>query len=465
MTDPSPTPEQSAILDAAASTTSNIMIQAYAGTGKTSTLELLDGVTTPHPHLYLVFNKANAVEAQRRLRSTTNVRTFNSLGHRIWGSACSRNLALDTKKINTIFREIVADLPKSEATEAWSVYDEVTSGVNLARALGYIPPTHAHADRSLIDARTFWSALDEKPSAFVAELIDSILTTSIRLALEGTIDFADQCYMPALFGGNYPRFPLVLIDEYQDLSPIQHAMVERLCVSSRQIGVGDEAQSIYGFRGAKAGSMRHAISKFSMDLFPLSISFRCPSAIVHNVRWRVPKFTASRDGGSVETSTTSAILDDSAVICRNNAPLVSLAMELLQSGRPVNISGIDIATRLLRIMTRLGPESLTQTQTLDAIAQWLADKLDKDSKTATDTAACMRVFASRSPTLGSAIAYVKHLTSLTGPVTFLSGHKSKGLEFDHVYHLSPELIKRGVGQEDNIRYVIDTRSRDRLTYI
>jgi hypothetical protein len=48
-------------------------------------------------------------------------------------------------------------------------------------------------------------------------LIDSVLTDSIRLAYEGQIDFDDQIYMPTLFGGTFPRFPLVMVDEAQDL--------------------------------------------------------------------------------------------------------------------------------------------------------------------------------------------------------------------------------------------------------
>jgi hypothetical protein len=66
----------------------------------------------------------------------------------------------------------------------------------------------------------------------------TVLTDSIRLAYEGQIDFDDQIYMPTLFGGTFPRFPLVMVDEAQDLSPLNHAMLEKL-VTSRLIAVGD----------------------------------------------------------------------------------------------------------------------------------------------------------------------------------------------------------------------------------
>jgi hypothetical protein len=107
--------------------------------------------------------------------------------------------------------------------------------------------------------------------------------------------------MPALFGGTYPKFPLVLIDEYQDLSPIDHAMVAKLCKSSRQIGVGDDAQSIYAFRGAKAGSMASAVVEYNMaPAWPFrQLSAAPPQSSAMSIG-AYRHFKAFKDGGSVE---------------------------------------------------------------------------------------------------------------------------------------------------------------------
>jgi ATP-dependent exoDNAse (exonuclease V) beta subunit len=80
-------------------------------------------------------------------------------------------------------------------------------------------------------------------------------------------------------------------------------------------------------------------------------------------------------------------------------------------------------------------------------------------------AECIRVFLDRSPSLGAAIAYVTYLFAQHGPVQFLTGHKSKGLEFEQVYHLNSDLIDRGKEQDLNLSYVIDTRSSNSLTYL
>lgn len=462
----SPTPEQSDILDFIRTQPHNLMIQAYAGCGKSATLGLIDAAIRTQPHLYLVFNKANAEKATSSFPASTTVKTFNSIGHRIWADFCSKKVSLNPKKIADIFRSIVDDYDKPDRIEAWLRYDQICAGVNLARSVGYIPDASAKAEKRLCEPSKFHHLLDEKPDDITCELINSILLLSIAQAYSGVIDFPDQCYMPALFGGFYPRYPVVLVDEYQDLSPVQHIMVEKLSKSARLIGVGDEAQSIYGFRGAKAGGMAQAIDKFAMQQRTLSVSFRCPSEIVKNVHWRVPNFQSARIGGTIQHSAGSVELlkQDSTVICRNNGPLIARAMTCLSQGISVNVSGTDISTRLLRTMTKLGDESLTKAQTLARIDDWLAERLANDSKSASDLAACMRVFAAKSPSLGAAIAYAKHMFEQSGTIQFMTGHKSKGLEFDHVYHLESDLCS-SKGQDPNIRYVVDTRAREVLTYI
>lgn len=460
------TDEQLDILNAATLTDSNLMLNALAGCGKTSTLEAIERAVPKQPILYLVFNKKNADEATSRMLSTTTVRTFNSLGHRIWAQSQSKNLRLNAKKSGDILRELIAESPRSAHTELWASYHATISGVALAKALGYIPEGKYSNAKRLITRGLFHASLEERPDDLTADLIDAVLTRSIKLAYEGLIDYNDQLYMPALFGGTYPRFPLVLVDEYQDLAPINHALLERL-VKGRLIGVGDPYQNIYGFRGAEASGMKHAEAKYNCQALPLSISFRCPSAIVSHVHWRVPHFRALNQGGSVHVQNQLAVdafHDNVTVISRNNAPLFSIAFRLLGSGRSVSVVGSDIGPKLVGIMRKLGPESLTKTQTLSAIEGWLEDRLANESTTANDLAECMRVFANHGDSLGTSIVYAEHLFKQSGSIRLLTGHKAKGLEFDDVIHLDPHLL--GSSEQDaNLSYVISTRSRDRLTEI
>ncbi len=464
---PSPTDEQIDILNAATLTNDNLMLNALAGCGKTSTLELIERAIKPtKPILYLVFNKKNADEATTRMLSTTTVRTFNSLGHRIWAQSQSKNLRLNAKKSGDILRELISEAPKKAQGELWDSYHEVVAGVALAKALGYVPEGKYPNAKRLIQQSQFHRFLEERPDDLTSDLIDAVLTRSIAASYEGLIDYNDQIYMPALFGGTFPRFPLVLVDEYQDLSPVNHAMLEKLC-KYRIIGVGDPYQNIYGFRGAKAGGMVQATEHYKMHSLPLSISFRCPSAIVEHVHWRVPHFRWLNEGGSVHAPSRLAAEDihpSATIICRNNAPLFAMAFRLLGAGHSVSVSGSDIGPRLVAIMRKLGPEELTQAQTLAVIDNWLADKLDKEAKNAEDMAECMRIFVRQASSLGTAIAYCEHLFKQSGSIRLLTGHKAKGLEFDDVIHLDPHLLGNG-DQDQNLSYVISTRSKNKLTEI
>ena len=458
---PAWTPEQIAIFDFAR-TPANGMISALAGTGKTTTLEEVQLVTKTKPILYLVFNKKNADEAKERMLSTTVVKTFNGCGQGIWG--IGRSLDLKPNKSRDILRAIINESPKTLHSTIWQVYDQVLAGVAMAKSVGYVP--EGQKVPGLLTQSAFHLHLDESPDDLVSDLIDAVLRRSITLALDGTIDYNDQVYMPALWGGTFPKFPLVMVDEYQDLSPVNHALLARL-VTKRLIGVGDPWQNIYGFRGASAGGMGTAKATYNMEGLDLSISFRCPSAIVSHVHWRVPHFRALRPGGSVSTPDrllAGDIHPNATVICRNNAPLFAMAFRLIAAGHSVSVSGSDIGPRLVAIMKRLGPEDLSRAQVLSAINDWEAEKVANESKVAPDLAECMRIFARHGSDLGQAIRYAEHLFAQTGSIRLLTGHKSKGLEFDDVIHLDPWLCGDSE-QDQNLRYVISTRSRNRLTEI
>lgn len=458
-----PTIEQEHILAFAKGHTENLQINALAGSGKTSTLEMIQRAIKTKPILYLCFNKRIAEEAEKRFPSSTSVRTLNGLGHRIWSRTQPKNLSLNPKKCGDILRGMIEDAPKNVRGVMWDCYWPVLDAVSMAKALGYIPAEHPKADKSLCTFQELSYVLDETPDDLTQDLVDEVLTRSIKAAYEGYIDYNDQVYMPALFAGVFPKFPLVAVDEAQDLNPVNHAMLAKL-IGPRFMAVGDPFQSIYGFRGAVQSGMAKLKDHFSMTEADLSVSFRCPRAIVEHAQWRAPNFKWIKDGGSVNVLkhlTLADISDSDVIICRNNAPLFRLAIHLLMSKRSVSVGGSDIGPKLLTIMKKLGSDDMSQSQVKEKIAEWLSEKEAKGSKSASDLAACMTVFASYGTTLSTAIAYAQHLFEQRGAIRLMTGHKSKGLEFNTVYHLDPWLCREDE-QDRNLRYVITTRSADRL---
>jgi len=451
-----PTQEQAEIISLAQAK-ENLQITAYAGTGKTATLrmlaEKLDG-----PILYCAFNKRIIEEAEELKEFPGECRTLNSIGHRVWAKTIPGRVTIDAKKTYNIFKQIVKGYSKDDSRSLWDAYSEIAEAVSLAKAAGYIPEGIYRQAKHLV-GDVFWSTTNCR-NALERSCVDQLLALSIRSAYEGGCDFDDQLYMPTLFGGSFPRFPIVMVDEEQDLNAVNHEMVRKLTRAGRLISVGDPYQSIYGFRGAVVGGMDRNRARFKMETKTLSVSFRCPSEIVRNARWRVPEFKWNRPGGRVETLHSlghRAIVDGSAIICRNNAPLFRLALGLLSSGRPCRVAGSDIGPKLVNALRRLGDSSLSRSAILGAISSW--QEARGESSSAKDFADCMRIFTDASRTLSEAIARAEFVLRQDGPITLITGHKAKGLEWDTVYHLDPWLINSGE-QEDNLKYVIQTRAKE-----
>lgn len=82
------------------------------------------------------------------------------------------------------------------------------------------------------------------------------------------------------------RYEHILIDEMQDTNPLQYSLLNSFKDDCNLFCVGDEAQSIYGFRGADFGSIHHFTEKFDgAEVLPLSRSYRSTQEILDLADW------------------------------------------------------------------------------------------------------------------------------------------------------------------------------------
>lgn len=479
------TPEQIKILEAVKNTRDNLLIQAHAGAAKTGTLVRIAETVRGVPILSIAFNKRIATEMEERLPSHCSARTLNSIGHRSWAEYTGKRLTVDTNKIGDILRGISKS--PSEQDELSDIFGDVCRLASRAKLVGYIPEGRYEEGIRLCDKQTLFDmfADDEYPDIAWAYL-DEIILESIRQSFEGRIDYDDQLYMPTLFRAGFPRFPLTLVDEAQDLSPLNHYMIERLVQNRRVIAVGDKFQSIYAFRGALSDSMDMLRTRFNMREMNLTVSFRCPKKIVERARLRAPLMQYAPnaiDGEVIELDhddvfwSPRLFKSGAAVICRNNAPLFALGLKLIANGIPVTVRGMEISKRLIKILRELGDLSMGQEELLGHLFNWRRAKLAEGKLkegTIEDRYECLCVFARATETLGQAIAHAERLFASEGRIELLSGHKSKGLEWDEVFHLDPWRIPskyareaggEALSQEMNLDYVITTRAKRKLTLI
>lgn len=80
------------------------------------------------------------------------------------------------------------------------------------------------------------------------------------------------------------KYQYILVDEYQDINPIQQAILDIIINEDRNLFcVGDDDQSIYGFRGAKPAIMQHFADNYTeTKIYYLSTNFRCSAKIVES---------------------------------------------------------------------------------------------------------------------------------------------------------------------------------------
>lgn len=479
-----PTPEQAEILRVAKESTDSLLINALAGAAKTTTLVMLAHALPLQAMLCVAFNKRIADEMQKRMPGHVQCKTINAIGHQALGRMMGCRLTVDTKKNYNLLKEEFDKLPEGQRNRLAEGFSSILRALGMAKANGYVPKAFASMAQGLINREELIDviapAIDVELEDEHLDLLDHVLGIGITKAYKGYIDFDDQIYIPTLFGGTFTKFPLVMVDEAQDLSALNHETVRKL-VGNRLIAVGDPWQSIYAFRGAHMDSMQWLKNEFSMKELTLSVSFRCPRKIVELARFHVPHFKW-RDGAedgivlSLGHWGTEQIPESAAILCRNNAPLFGCALKLIRSGRGVKLVGAEIGPNLIKTLRKLGDAGMVQERVRSAINEWEQTQLSKarEARKASikDRAECLRVFADFGNTLSEAIAYAEHLFASTGTISLLTGHKAKGLEWDAVFWLDPWRLPskwaklaaeagddRQLQQELNLKYVIQTRAK------
>ncbi|WP_250482541.1 ATP-dependent helicase [Caballeronia sp. GACF5] len=110
------------------------------------------------------------------------------------------------------------------------------------------------------------------------------------LRRRGVIDFDDMPLLavralrtnPWLQRALLAKFPILVVDEYQDLGSALHRMVMGLCFSAgmRLFAVGDVDQSIYGFTGARPDLLRRLSERDDVETVRLRLNYRSGNRIV-----------------------------------------------------------------------------------------------------------------------------------------------------------------------------------------
>ncbi len=271
------------------------MVIAGAGSGKTRVLTyriayLLHKGADPFNVLALTFTNKAAREMKERImkligNEARNVwmGTFHSIFARILrfdGSNLgypSNFTIYDNDDSKRLIRQIIKDKDLDSKTYKPSY---VLARISMAKSSLILPDTYnSNAEISAADTAA------QKP------LIGEIYTAyNNRLRRADAMDFDDLLLNTYLLFNNFGevlykwqrRFQHILVDEYQDTNHVQYMIIKKLASNNEQVYVvGDDAQSIYSFRGANIQNMLNFKSDYpDYKLFKLQQNYRSTKIIV-----------------------------------------------------------------------------------------------------------------------------------------------------------------------------------------
>lgn len=479
--------EQVAIFNWFATGGGNVVVQARAGTGKTTTIKQAFTHAPEPDMLYAVFNKKNQKEAVAKITDErVDIKTLHGLG---FSYICSvwRNSKPDDMVEYDRVCSVEANIPDDPA-------QAIEKLIGFAKNL-FIGVPSIDEIVQLADVRDIFSNLEaEEDGGWTTARLASVAVKAMEAAKvrdgQGRISFNDMVWLPMAMNWVRPRYDIVVVDEAQDMNVPQLAMARgavrkggRVCV------VGDDRQAIYGFRGAAQNGMEMMRMTLRARTLGLTTTYRCPKLVVLEAAAIVPDYKAAPEApeGEIISSDQVRLLDEvkvgDAILSRSNAPLMSACLQLLKKGIPARIEGKDIGRQLVGMVRKLKARSVPDF--LKKLARWEDKQLsrfksmkDADSKIAAirDQRETLEAVAEGCASVAEIEIRIKSLfkdsdDSPKPAVVLSSVHKAKGLEWERVFLLTWTFGKRKSKnpaeqqEEMNIRYVAITRTKRTLVNV
>ena len=272
------------------------MVLAGPGSGKTFVIVqrlrclIEEYQVDPSSVLVITFTKAAAIEMQQRFLKITDSSypevcfgTFHSVFYQIIRRSNPKDNISIVNEITKfkIIKDIVLEvadrrnLPKNQLSDILEDIKDIISEISRVK----------NTDIDILSYRG--------SNSFSAIFSEIFLGYNNRLKEFGLIDFDDmiiRCFeelrksqeMRKLWS---EKFRYILIDEYQDINPMQQRVIELLCENNNLFVVGDDDQSIYGFRGSDPSIMMQFKEKYAdknAKIINLNVNYRCGKDILDN---------------------------------------------------------------------------------------------------------------------------------------------------------------------------------------
>lgn len=328
---PPDTPEQALITNFKGNL---LVVKAYAGTGKTSTLVKFALKNPTERMLYVAFNRAIRDEAMTKFPSNVECKTshqmaFASIGKK-YRSKLKNNLRL-------------TDIYNAIDSKCWSLTKSVLKSLNNFMASPDNRILDSHFDGGLGKGQV----ATRKQAEYRATVLDSVnLIWNKMIDVNDPFPMIHDGYLKLyqLSGPNLAKlYKAILFDEAQDSNPVTNSIVtEQDC---KVIFVGDDHQQIYRFRGAS--NALDAIALQKAETLKLTNSFRfgqqvatVANSLLLQKNERTP--VVGRGGEDRVLLSMPSHTEKYTVLCRSVAGVISAAIEALSKGKTLYwVGGVD----------------------------------------------------------------------------------------------------------------------------
>ncbi len=278
----------------------NIKINAFAGTGKTTTLKFIAQKFKDKKILYLAFNSAIKNEASSIFPNNTYVKTTHGLAY----SAIKKYTQIDLSSLQNYRAIDIAneyEIPYEKALSALKIFENFCNN------------TQDKISEDDLEHKT------------AKKMFDHMLIG----VLKPTHSFYLKYYYLLISKEQIPQFQydIVMLDEAQDTNEVTLGIFNAIS-SKIKIYVGDKHQQIYSFRGSK-----NALEKIVCDkqLF-LSQSFRFNETIANYANILLKNFKNEKI--TISSSKNNDEVKTSAYISRTNSQLISIISKRIEQRKP-----------------------------------------------------------------------------------------------------------------------------------
>jgi superfamily I DNA/RNA helicase len=468
------TAQQEVIKEELLFTNNNIFICASPGSGKSFTLEMLSKLIPKNKKvIFLAFAKAIKEELEKRLPEHVECATIHSKAYSVLRSNIRVNAKLSDIKKFILAKKLLSKQKDIKNSYLFKLSDIVNlCQMNLVNNQSEI----------IALCNIYGIDCNETEAKDSFNLLQEVNKYDLSKK-DGILDFTDMLYMAKLLvhEDKFPKYDYILLDESQDISPLQRELILSLRKpSTRMISVGDDKQTIFSFQGSNLSSFETLKNLPKTTQLPLSTTFRCAKNIVKESQKYFTDITAYEGNidGVVRNGNLLEAKDGDFVICRNNLPLIHAFILLLKAGKKCSILGNDLEKSLLNLLGEISDikdiNTLLDNKILKLKEQNISEPANHKSyvelKEKCDILTILCCEFGSVDKLKSSFKTMFSNNADSG-IILMTIHKSKGLEANRVFALNFDLLPSKYAitelelyQEKCLQFVCITRAKTELVY-